>query len=273
MSFTLNTDKPAYRIFDQKGKESKYQSLLRSAQEADVVLFGELHDNPLCHWLQLELTNDLLALKKENLVLGAEMFEADDQVVINEYLEGKISEKTFKDEAKLWPNHKTDYKPLLDLAKTHKLKFIATNIPRRYASMVYLKGLGQLDSLDDQAKNWIAPLPIKYDANLKGYKDIYQNAGGHGGENLPKSQAIKDATMAHFILANWSKGKTFVHYNGTYHSNNYEGIVWYLKQQAPNLKIVTIASTQQKDIASLEKESVGAADFVILTPENITKTH
>jgi uncharacterized iron-regulated protein len=273
MSFTLRSDKPAYKLFDAKGKETTYDKLLKAAQEADIVLFGELHDNPLCHWLQLELTQDLYKTKKENLVLGAEMFEADDQVAINEFLSGKISDKTFKDEVKLWPNFKTDYKPLLDLAKANKLKFIATNIPRRYASIVYLKGMEQLDSLDAEAKKWIAPLPMKYDASLKCYKDIYESAGGHGGENLPKSQAIKDATMAYFILKNWSKGKTFVHYNGTYHSNNWEGIAWYLKQENPDLKIVTIAATMQKDMAELASESVNTGDFIICTPESITKTH
>lgn len=272
-SFTLSTNKPAYKLFDAKGKETAYDKMLKAAQEADVVLFGELHDNPIIHWLQLELTQDLYKIKKENLVLGAEMFEADDQVAIDEYLQEKISEKTFKDEVKLWPNFKTDYKPLLDFAKSNKLKFIAANIPRRYANMVYLKGLGQLDSLDAQAKKWIAPLPIEYDPELGSYKDIFLAAGGHGGDNLPQSQAIKDATMAYFILKNWSKGKTFIHYNGTYHSNNREGIAWYLKQARPDLKIVTIASTQQDSINVLANESLNLGDFIIVTPGNLTKTH
>lgn len=272
MSFTLRSDKTAYKLFDAKGKETSYDKLLKAAQDADIVLFGELHDNPICHWLQLELTKDLYNVKKNNLVLGAEMFEADDQVAIDEYLAGKISEKTLKDEVKLWPNFRTDYKPLLDLAKEKHLPFVAANIPRRYANLVYTKGLAQLDSLAPEAKKWIAPLPIKYDPNLKCYKDIYEAAGGHGGENLPKSQAVKDATMAYFIMKNWSKGKTFIHYNGSYHSNYHDGMVWYLKQIDPNVKIVTIGSTEQADITSLDKESIDLGDFIICTPESMTKT-
>ena len=125
----------------------------------------------------------------------------------------------------------------------------------------------------DEAKNWIAPLPIKYDATLPGYIKIVEMSGGHGGENLPKAQAIKDATMAHFILKNWEKGQTFLHYNGTYHSNNFEGIVWYLKQQNPNLKIVTIASVEQENLDSLAEESIGLGNFILCTPESMTKTH
>jgi len=270
LSFKI--DKPAYQIYDIKGNVSNYAQLLKSAKDADIILFGELHDNPIDHWLQLELTKDLFELKKNNLVLGAEMFEADDQIALTEYLQGKISDKTLKDEVKLWPNFPTDYKPLLDFAKTNHLNFVAANIPRRYANLVYSKGLEKLDSIDSEAKRWICPLPMKYDGNLKCYKDIYESAGGHGGENLPKSQAIKDATMAYFILKNWSKGKTLIHYNGSYHSNYHQGIEWYLKQENPNLKIFTIGSTEQEAIDTLAKDAVGLADFIICTPASMTKT-
>lgn len=272
-SFTISSDKPAYQIFDAKGKKSSYEKMLKDAKEADIVLFGELHDNPIVHWLQLELTNDLYEVKKSNLVLGAEMFEADDQIPLNEYLQGKISEKALKDEAKLWPNFPTDYKPLLDFAKENHLPFVAANIPRRYANMVYSKGLGRLDSIDVEAKKWIAPLPMKYDTSLKCYKDIFAAAGGHGGENLPKSQAIKDATMSYFILKNWSKGKMFIHYNGSYHSNNHQGIEWYLKQEKPDLKVFTIASVQQENVDTLAKESFDLGNYILCTPDDMTKTH
>ena len=152
---SFKADKKAYELFDINGKVATYEQLLKSAKEADIVLFGELHDNPIGHWLQLELTKDLYEAKKSNLVLGAEMFEADDQIAINEYLQSKISDKTLKDEVKLWNNYNTDYKPLLNFAKANNLNFVAANIPRRYANLVYNKGIEKLDSLDSEAKKWI----------------------------------------------------------------------------------------------------------------------
>ncbi|MFO0436559.1 MAG: ChaN family lipoprotein, partial [Sphingobacteriaceae bacterium] len=147
---TLNaqTGKDPYVLYNIKGEKANYEQLLAEAKKADIILFGELHDNPISHWLQKELTNDVYKEKKEKLVLGAEMFEADDQIAVNEYLQGKISEKTFKDEVKLWNNFATDYKPLLDFAKANKLNFVAANIPRRYANLVYNKGIAALDSID-----------------------------------------------------------------------------------------------------------------------------
>ncbi len=273
ISLSFSGEKKSHEIFDAKGKPTTYAELLKAAKEADIVMFGELHDDPIGHWLQLELTKDLYDVKKEKLVLGAEMFEADDQVVLDEYLRGAVTEKTFRVEAKLWPNYDTDYKPLVEFAKKHQLKFVAANIPRRYANMVYSRGIASLDSVDAAGKKFIAPLPIKYDGELKCYKDIFMSAGGHGGENLPKSQAVKDATMAHFILQNWKPGNLFIHFNGAYHSNNHEGIVWYLRQSKPELKIVVISSTIQKSVDTLEEESKGTGDFIIVTPEGMTRTH
>jgi uncharacterized iron-regulated protein len=64
----------------------------------------------------------------------------------------------------------------------------------------------------------------------------------------------------------------FLHFNGSYHSDNYEGIIWYLKQADPGLKIVTITSAEQADMRKLSKESEGVADYILVTPESMTKT-
>lgn len=167
MQLNAQTGKDPYVLYNIKGEKANYEQLLTEAKKADIVLFGELHDNPVCHWLQLELTKDLFQDKKDKLVLGAEMFEADDQIALNEYLQGKISEKTLKDEVKLWNNFATDYKPLLDFAQKNKINFVAANIPSRYANMVYGRDIAALDCIEADAKKWIAPLRMKYDATLK----------------------------------------------------------------------------------------------------------
>lgn len=270
---SFKSDKPAYCIYNQDAKNSSYSKLLKQAEKADIVLFGELHNNSIAHWLQLQLTKDLYDSKKQNLVLGAEMFEADNQTILNEYLSGLHSSKTFEKECKLWNNYNTDYKPLVEFAKKNNLHFVASNIPRRYASLVYKKGMAGLDSLSDEAKSWMAPLPMRYDSSLACYADILKMAGGHGGQNLPMAQAVKDATMAHFILKNYQKGKTVLHYNGSYHSNNFESIYWHLKQSNPDLNILTINATEQESIDNLEKENKNSAHFIIAIPADMTKTY
>ena len=272
----MKTDKTAYRFFDQKGKKSSYEKMLKEAKEADVVFFGELHNNPICHWLQLELTQDLFEEKGQKLVLGAEMFESDGQLILEEYINATISTKNFESQARLWPNYETDYKPLVEFARENNLDFIATNVPRRYASIVFREGFEGLDSLSSHAKLFLPPLPIPYDAELPGYQSMREmggRMGGHGADNLPKAQAVKDATMAYFILENLEEGKLIIHYNGTYHSNDFEGIVWYLNHYRPELKIMTIASVEQASTDELEEENTGLADFILAIPETMTKTY
>lgn len=267
-------DKQPYQLYTKEGKKTTYKKLLKEAEGADVVLFGEYHDNSLIHWLQLEFTKDLSTEKY--LVLGAEMFEADNQKELNQYLAGEIDQKAFDTVARLWSNYKTDYKPIIDYAKANNIPVVATNVPRRYASQVYKKGLESLEDLSDEEKKWIAPLPIAYDGSLPGYQKMIEMMAGHGGasgENMPKAQAIKDATMAYFITQNLKKDYVFVHFNGTYHSDNFEGISWYLKKAKPELKIVTISAVSQKDVAELEKDSKQKADFILVVDEDMTKTH
>jgi len=263
--------KPAYVLYNSKGKKVSYKKMMRVLKEKDIVLFGEFHNNAIAHWLQLEVTQDLAVSRK--LILGAEMFEADNQSPLNQYLEGKLSAKGLDSNARLWKNYPTDYAPLVNVAKENKFPFIATNIPRKYASLVARGGFEKLDSLPAMEKNWIAPLPIAYDAELPGYKKMVEMMGGHGGPNLPKAQAIKDATMAHFILQHYQPGSLFIHYNGAYHSDNYEGILWYLQQKQPSLKYATISTVSQKDIHSLLAENKGKADFIICVDEDMTNTY
>ncbi len=272
---SMKNDKPAYRLFDQNGKKTSYKDLLKEASAADIVFFGELHNNPICHWLEYELTADLYAAKGKNLVLGAEMFESDNQLIVSEYVAGLVKEKNFEAEARLWPNYKTDYKRLLNFARDSSLTFVATNIPRRYAAMVNKSGFEILNTLDKNALQFIAPIPIQYDSSLACYADMVKMMGdmpAHVTANIAKAQAMKDATMAYFILKNFTPGKTFLHYNGSYHSDNFESILWYLKQANPALKIVTISSVEQKELKSLEKESEGKGNFILVVDETMTKT-
>ncbi len=263
--------KPAYVIYNQKGKKVSYKKMLKTVLQKDIVLFGETHNNAIAHWLQLELTKDCGAQRQ--LVLGAEMFEQDNQAALDAYLQGKINAKQLDSQARLWKNYPTDYAPLVNYAKEKKFPFAATNIPRRYASMVAKGGFAVLDTIPSKARNWIAPLPILYNPDLPGYKKINEMKEKHGGDSLAQAQASKDATMAHFILKYYTPGSLFIHYNGSYHSENYEGIGWYLRQQKPDLKYGTITIVSQANMKSLLTENKGKADFIICVDEDMTNTY
>ena len=154
--------KAAYAIYTSEGKEVEYGTMLKALNKADVIFIGETHNCPIAHWMEYEITSDIIRKSPKGLVLGAEMFESDNQLLVDEYTTGLISSDRFEKEAKLWDNYWTDYAQLVYLAREHGLKFVATNVPRRYASYVKDNGLAALQGLSDDAKSLMAPLPIPY---------------------------------------------------------------------------------------------------------------
>jgi uncharacterized iron-regulated protein len=276
VSLSAQKDKPAYKVFTGEGKKADYGDILKEALKADVIFFGELHDNPVSHWLEFEITKDLCNVKGKKLVLAAEMFETDNQILIDEYFSGLIKESSFEDEVRLWKNYKTDYKPLLDFARDSGLKFIASNIPRRYAAVVNSGGFEALEKVSPEGLNYIAPLPIEYDPELPCYKEMLSMGGGamgHATQNLPKAQAIKDATMANSIAKYRQERETVIHYNGSYHSDRLMGIIWYLNKYSPDLKICTITTVLQDNIEKMNEKYLNYADFVIVIPSSMTRTY
>lgn len=262
-----------YQLFTKKGKKTNYQKMVKSLSEKDIVLFGEYHDDAIAHWIQLELAKSLYE-RDSALVLGAEMFERNTQVYLDAYLVDSINAEVFSDTVPtLWPNYQTDYAPLVNFAKSHDRPFIATNIPRYLASAVYKGGFESLDTLDTEEANFIPPLPIPYDPDLPGYKAMLEMGGGHGGPNLPMAQAVKDATMAWSIIQHLQKNGMFLHFNGTYHSNNFEGIYWYLNEYRPGVEIGTIATVRQENLDKLIEENKGVADYILVVDEDMTRTY
>ena len=260
----------SYEIFNQDMKKSKIKKLLKAIDKADVIFFGEKHNDPVSHWLQMKLLKS--SAENYDVVLGLEMFEKDQQSSLDQYLQSEITMEELEAAIKLWPNYKTDYGPLIDFSKENNIKCIATNVPRRYASMVYKEGFEVLDGLVKEEKEYFAPLPIEYDANLPSYKKMLEMMEGHGGENFPKAQAIKDATMAHSISENAVVGSKFLHLNGSYHSDDHEGIVWHLRKYRPELSIVTISIITVED-GNYPNDLKGKADFIIKIDPDMTKSY
>ncbi|SEQ08324.1 Uncharacterized iron-regulated protein [Neolewinella agarilytica] len=262
-----------FALFSPKGKKAKYGKLLKSAESADIILFGEIHNNAISHWLQHTLTRDLSS--KGKLSIGMEMFETDQQQALDKYLQGMITLEALDSVGQgLWSNYKTDYQPVVEFASEVGIPVIATNVPRPIARQVFRGGFASLDELSPEEKKLLPPLPIPYDKNLPGYvRMLEMMPGGHGGETFPMAQAIKDATMAHFIIANKKKGVPFLHLNGSYHSDDFEGIGWYLNKYAPDLKVMTISTVEQEQVEELLPEHKNKAHFIIAVPEMMTKTY
>ena len=261
-----------FAFYDSEGNKMEYNQVVTESQSADVILFGEHHNDAMIHWIQLRFIKDLM--KTNELILGAEFFERDDQLKLDEYTSGLIPARNFEAEARLWNNYKTDYKPIVDLARDSGLTFIATNVPRRYAALVNKGGLDTLKYLSKEARAYLPKLPITFTMETPGYTEMEEMMGGHGTDvsNMVKAQALKDATMAESILQNMKKGKIFVHINGDFHSANHGGIYWYLKEKKPKLDVKTIKVFANENL-DFTPEMIDSGDFILVVPEDFTKSY
>ncbi len=83
-----------FKIFNTDGNEVKFELMVQIAGQHEVIFFGELHNNSIAHWLQLQMLKQLHKNGKD-VVLAGEFFEKDDQLNIEEWFTGKMTDKTF----------------------------------------------------------------------------------------------------------------------------------------------------------------------------------
>lgn len=261
--------------YSAKGKVAQHNTIVKAALEADVILFGELHNNSVCHWHQIKIFKSLITQAGSRLKAGAEMFERHQQEALDSFLQGKIKSEAFLKEHAFWPNYKTDYHRITELAAEHKIPYYATNAPRKYARLVSKSGQESLLDLSEDEKRLLCPLPFPVDTNLNCYKNLLSM--GHGndfnGYYFASAQALKDATMAHIILQNLNPGEIFYHLNGAYHSDYFESISWYLRQARPGIKILTITTLESEGLKKPSGEDIGKADFYLVTDPDVVKSY
>ncbi len=262
------------------GKGLSFQQVAKELKKFDLIFFGEFHDNSTLHRMQKELLP--LIKDKRELILSFEMFERDVQDLLDAYLAGEISEADFLAGSRPWGNYDPDYKPLIEYARTNKLKALAANVPRRYAGKLAREGMSFRDELDENEKEWIAAAITSPDDE---YKKAFMatmmvnDSEGHpmmannnSLELMYLAQCLKDDTMAESIvmaLKSRPKGKArLIHFNGDFHSRAFMGTVSRVKQALPKLKIAVITPIYHPQWQNIyTKEDKQAGTYLIYLPE------
>jgi uncharacterized iron-regulated protein len=156
-----------FRVFTGQGEPATLEDLVLAMAGAEAVLIGEIHTDPVGHWVQTELLRKAMVAFKvgdeagalRTVALSKEMFERDVQGVLDEYLQDLITERLFKAAARAPRHYDEDYKPMVELAKEAGLPVIAANAPRRYVNRVSRLGRDALYDLPPRARSFLPPLP------------------------------------------------------------------------------------------------------------------
>ncbi len=262
---------PASRSF------ASWDDLMDAMLGADVIFVGEEHDHTVGHMMEAKILRDLSSAFPR-LSLSLEMFERDVQPILDDYLAGKIDEKTFLKNSRPWPNYDPDYKRLIELAKARGLPVVAANIPRPLAMKVAMSGV---DGLPPEMRKYVAAALYAPDDEYKRrFIEVMKAMGSAHGRRMPvkpamfeamyKAQCIKDDTMAESIVKQIrSHGGKVIHYNGCFHSDYGLGTAMRVKRLAPDLKVlvVKIARVPHKLEPPFEGLDPRIADFVIAMTE------
>lgn len=256
-------------IKNAEGASIKFDELMDIASQYNVVFFGEIHDDSIAHTMQLRVLEGLHA-RRQKVVLSMEMFETDTQIVLDEYLAGIISQKSFEKDARVWSNYK-DYSPMVEFQKLKKAKVVAANPPVRYVRMVTKDGQKVLDKLGKEAKKYLPPLPY-YVASGRYAEKFDSIMGGHDNSmaNIFESQNLWDASMANSIkkAAKSDKDAVILHLCGGFHCEEKLGAVAQLNRLNKKLKTLVIVGVDKSKFDSLsEEERRTLADYVIITKE------
>lgn len=266
-----------FKVYDvQQKKVVDLDDIITSMNNADVLFFGEEHNDSVGHFLESTIFKRLALAFPGRTAVSMEMFHRDVQPVINEYLAGIISEKNFIKESRAWNNYK-DYKPLIEYAKANNLSVIAGNAAARYSNAVTMKGLTVLNKLDKVSQQNIAPLPIDT-VTGRYYEKFTKTLGGHdmGGMKVYQTQNFWDATMAWSIaeFAKSHKGGKILQLNGRFHSDEKLGTAAKLKKYAPKLRIINISSFSAEDFENPDWQAYEKlGDFIIVTDPTVKRSY
>lgn len=268
-----------FKIYDTKLKKiTTVDDIAASMKDADVLFFGEEHDDSAGHYLEAEIFKALHRQYQDKLALSMEMFETDCQLVLDEYLRGYITEDRFMKESRPWGNYK-DYRPAVEFAKNNSLAVIAANPPRRYVNMVSRKGMKSLDSLPKASKKFLPPLP--YDTLGGKYYEKFQGfmRGGSPGTANPRiyySQNLWDAGMSYSIYTFWKKNKDkkIFHMVGKFHCDEQLGTAAQLHNRKTSIRIRNISCFSDDSFANPDWEKFSLlGDFVIITDPKLKRTY
>lgn len=275
------------------GQTVTVETIIDELIDTDIIIFGEEHNDSVTHYLQFRLLETAYEKYGRKVTLSMEMFDRDVQVVLDEYLDNMISEKHFTKDARAWNNYK-DYRDMVEFAKENKLDVIAANAPMRYTNMATMKGQESLQSLSDEAKTFIAPLP--YDtatgAHYEKLMEVMRQVkmpmmkkdpmekpkmppAAMPSFNINQGQSLWNATMAYSIIeylkANPEK-KVF-HIHGKFHSDEYFGVPEYIEKYDAAEKFLVITTLTDESFPAVDfKHYKNLADYIIVTDPSIPRT-
>jgi len=260
----------------------EFSEMTRAASQADVIFFGEQHDDPVTHRAQLDVLR-AIGERRGRVVLALEMFERDVQPLLDRYLAGAVAESAFLAGTRPWDRYATDYRPMVELARARGWPVVAANIPRRIASDVSRRGLPHLDTLALVERGYAAR---EHSCPRDRYFDRFtKSMGSHSAGGGPpaaadaaaarsitdrfyEAQCVKDEAMGEAVAAAHlrNRGTPVLHVDGAFHSDFGLGTVERTKRRVPDARVVVLTAVPVADPSAADvSDHTDRADYILFT--------
>jgi uncharacterized iron-regulated protein len=210
------------RMSDRKA--ISFSQMMTDTEGSDVIFVAETHDNNKHHDIQLDVIRSLWA-KKIPLAIGLEMFQSDNQSQLDDWIEGRITEQSFKAVyARNWSYDWSLYREIFIFARDNRIPMIALNIPKEIVFKVARQGFASLTP--EERKN--LPSGITCDLNRpqteflkRTFQEVFKHeANGKVFTYFCEAQAVRNSSMAMIIANNQKRypGRKLVALTGTWHA-------------------------------------------------------
>ena len=171
-----------FRAYDgHDGRRLDFADVVARCRTADVILFGEQHNDAVCNQFEAQLLY-ALARQPRPVALAMEFFEADTQAALDAYLRRRIDEEPFREQTRQGRAYVLSHRPLIELCRLVHVPVIAANAPRRLVRAYRNSGLDYEEfraGLEPADQRW---LPTE-NAYISGdYQErFFETMKGHGG--------------------------------------------------------------------------------------------
>ncbi len=260
-----------------QGDPINFAQLLGDLDRARVIYVGESHDQIEHHQIQVRMIQALTA-KGKDVVIGMEMFERSQQLILDRWSQELLTEEEFLKEIQwetTWGMDYELYKGILDMAKDHHLKVLALNVPRDFVRRVAENGTDKLSSAE---KKRLPEMDLTDRQHRAYIASIYKGHGEGSAKDFKKfyeAQCLWDEAMAEslfeFLRSSQTEGKTVLVFAGSGHVAFNFGIPKRLYRRiAVSSKTVVLKAWAEKLDTDLTftKASSPLADFLWITKPN-----
>lgn len=189
------------RIIDTQRKIAvPLEEMLDDLMAAKVIYIAENHNNPHHHAIQGGLIFKIWA-RDRAIALGMEMFQQPYQSALDAYLKGEADEEELLAKTEYEDRWGFDfglYRPILEIARAHKIPVHALNAPSELTKKVSKNGL---ESLSKEERASLPELDMTSSAHREMLKEAFDGHDIEASkfEQFYAVQVIWDETMAQKI--------------------------------------------------------------------------